>query len=56
MDISDIFGIRLSQAEVFELIVKHLEGLGYSVRSQDINIVPYTNSKVEFIIRSFVKK
>ncbi len=56
MDVSDIFGIRLKEEEVRDIVVKHLEDLGYLVRPVDIQMVPLTNSKVEFIIRTFRKK
>ena len=56
MDVSEVFGIRLREEEVQDLIVKHLGDLGYLVRPEDIKMVPLTGSKVEFIIRSFGKK
>ena len=55
MWISD-FGVRLKEEEVFELIVKYMEGLGYIVRAEDVQMVLYTNGRSEFIIRRFEKK
>lgn len=50
------FGIRLTQEEVQDIIAKHLDSLGYSVNPSKISIVPLTNSKSEFIVRSYQEK
>ena len=57
MEFSSLWKIKISEDEAKEIIAKHITEQGeYFVYPHDISFVPYTNGKIEVIIKDAHRK
>lgn len=57
MEFSHLYKIKISEDEAKEIIAKHISDLGeYFVYPHDVSFVPYTNGKMEIVIKQAHKR
>lgn len=57
MEFSHLWKIKISEEEAKDIIAKHINDQGeYFIYPHDVSFVPYTNGKIEVIIKEARKR